>query len=930
MIKYFILSLMVVSLPLIACAEKAVVEIRNLRCEGLSDPQGIGCISPRLSWELNSDTRDVHQESYRILVASSLEKLKANNGDLWDSKKVKSNHSVLIPYTGKALDSRTECYWKVQVSTNKGISGWSEAASWSVGLLNSFDWQGQWIGLDKTFPGDVLEGHTRLAARYFRKAFVIDKEIKQAVLYISGLGLYECFINNNRIGAQELSPTPTDYAKRAKYNTFDVTKPLMSGNNAIGVVLGNGFFFSSRTSVPYGVPPIERYGFPKMLLQLEINYTDGTREIIASDNSWKVTADGPIRANNEFDGEEYDARKEMPSWSYPGFEDSAWLPVELVDAPQGKLEAQLNRNIKVMEKVNPISIKEVKDGMYVMDMGQNMVGWLRMSVKGKKGTKVTLRFAEILKDDGTIYTANLREAKATDTYILKGESLEEWNPSFTYHGFRFVEITGYPGKPTIENFEGQVLYDEMPTTGSFETSDTTINQIYKNAYWGIRGNYRGIPTDCPQRDERLGWLGDRTMGSYGESFIFENNNLYAKWLDDIADSQIDNGSIPNVAPAYWKIYSDNMTWPGAYLSIANMLYEQYGNKEPIVKHYDSMKKWLYYMRDTYLVDNIMPQETYGDWCMPPESPELIHSKDPARKTDFAVTGTTFYYRMLYFMERFANLQNKSEDAKEFAEQAAVVKEAFNNKYFDKKTNQYSNNTVTANLLSLCHGLVPEGCEEAVFEHIVDKTLREFNGHVSTGLLGIQWLMRGLTKYGRPDIAFKIATNRDYPSWGYMKEKGATTIWELWNGDTADPTMNSANHVMLLGDLIIWYYENLAGIQNTPGSAGFKQITMKPCLITGLDYVSASYHSAHGLIKSSWRKENRIFTWNIEVPCNTVATVYIPATTKEGVVENNGKAASAKGIRFIKMEGAYAVFEVGSGNYNFISVTDLPRNIYIRR
>jgi alpha-L-rhamnosidase len=909
--KIFILSLWVVSL-LTACGEKALIEVDNLRCEELVNPVGIDSPNPRLSWEILSGSRDIRQKSYQILVASSAEKLENDEGDLWDSGKDKSDNSIFVSYKGAKLDSRTACYWKVRVTTNKGKSEWSKPALWIMGLTEQADWQAKWTGLDKSYPQDVLAGKTRLAARYFRKEFAAEnKEIANATLYLSGLGFYEAYINAARIGEQVLSPTPTDYSKVVKYNTFDLTSQLVKGVNTIGVTLGNGRFFSMRSR------GVRNFGFPKLILQLEINYADGSKQTIVSDDSWKVTADGPVLTNSEFDGEEYDARKEMPGWNKSGFDDSAWIPAELVEAPGGKLEAQINKNIKVMETIRPVSVSEIQPGVFIMDMGQNMVGWLRMKVKGKAGDEVKLRFAETLKDDGTLYLDNLRGALITDKYTLKGDAGETWSPSFTYHGFRFVEISGFPEKPDVSNFEGLVVYDEMDVTGKFETSDKTINQIYKNAYWGIRGNYRGMPTDCPQRDERMGWLGDRAVGSHGESFIFGNNNLYAKWLDDIEQSQRENGSIPDVAPNYWSVYSDNMTWPGAYVIIANMLYEQYGNREPIEKHYESMKKWINYMRDKHSKDNIMLKDTYGDWCMPPESPDLIHSQDPARKTDGAVLSTTFYFRILNLLEKFAVLLDKEEDANVFAQQAEVVKNAFNDKYFDKETKQYSNNTVTANLLPLCYGMVSDEYKEDVFKNIVDKTMGEFKGHVSTGLVGIQWLMRGLTEYGRPDIAFKIATNKDYPSWGYMIENDATTIWELWNGNTADPSMNSGNHVMLLGDLLVWFYECLAGIQNNPNNVGFEEIIMKPYPVDGLDYVKASYKSVRGLIKSEWSKTNGLFSWDITVPCNSTATVYIPITAeKNKVMESGKKASSSKGVKFLHSTEQYRVFKIGSGNYNF--------------
>ncbi|MDR1861058.1 MAG: glycoside hydrolase family 78 protein [Bacteroidales bacterium] len=931
--KRFIVMLCALSL---ACQqEDGQIEVTSPQCELTVSPQGIDCLQPRLSWQIESPERGVVQKARRIIVASSPEKLAADEGDIWDSGKVKSSASVFVPYGGTALESRKTYFWKVQVLTNKG-AGWSAPAQWSMGLLTPDDWQAKWTGLEQAFPDDVTAGATRLAARYFRKEFDAKEKPAKATLYISGLGLYKLYLNGQKTGDCELSPTPTDYIKVVKYNTFDVTDAITAGRNAIGTILGNGRYFSFRQ------PGAKHFGKPRMLLQLEIEYADGSKQTVVSDDTWKVTANGPIIANNEYDGEEYDARKEMPGWNATGFDDSKWLPAELVAAPDGKIEAQLNANIKVMEELAPKSIKELTPGTWILDMGQNMVGWLQMRVTGPAGTAVKLRFAETVNADGSLYMANLRSAKVTDVYTLKGSAPETWEPMFTYHGFRYVEITGFPGTPQPADFTGKVVYDEMETTGLFTTSDATINQVYKNAYWGIRGNYRGMPTDCPQRDERMGWLGDRAVGSHGESFIFNNHNLYAKWLDDIEQAQREDGSIPDVAPNYWPIYSDNMTWPGAYIIIANMLYEQFGDSQPLTKHYESMKKWMAYMHDKHTADHIVTKDTYGDWCMPPEKPELIHSKDPARKTDGAVLSTTFYYRMLTLLEHFANLQGKTDDAKAFSTEAKVVKDAYNAKFFDSKTAQYSNNTVTANLLSLCYGMVPDGFEDKVFANIVEKTEHDFASHISTGLVGVQWLMRGLSDHGRADLALKIATNRDYPSWGYMLENDATTIWELWNGNTADPAMNSHNHVMLLGDLIVWYYEYLAGIRNAPGSAAFEQIVMRPHVVNGLTSVNASYKSVRGLIKSSWKnatdkvlkdisvpisknigtdlqvKLNGKFQWDITIPGNATATVWIPASDAGEVTESGVAATSASGVKYLRKEGGYVLFKIGSGKYSFVS------------
>lgn len=892
-----------------ASARKKNITITNLRCELINNPEGIDISSPRLSWELYSEEKSVLQKNYHIIVSSSLDKLDADEGDIWDSGEVRSDASVFVPYNGKALKSRTECYWKVCVTTNKGKSGWSSPAKWTMGLLNPEEWSAQWIGLDKSFEWDEpTAGCTRLSARYLRKEFGLTSQPVKATLYLCGLGLYKLHINGKTIGNQELSPTPTDYRKEVKYNTFDVTKEFQNGANAIGVVLGNGRFFHMRHS--------NVLEYPKMIMQLELEFTDGSKKIIVSDSSWKITADGPIRANNEYDGEEYDARKEMPGWDKAGFDDKSWIKAELITPPTGVLSAQLNRNIKKMDVIRPVSMQKLKEGTYIMDMGQNMVGWVSMKVKGQEGNQVQLRFAEFLNDDRTINQDNLRGALATDKYTLKGGDIERWEPYFTSHGFRFVEITGYPGAPTVNDFEGYVIYDEMEQTGSFETSNTLVNQIYKNAYWSIRGNYRGMPTDCPQRSERMGWTGDRAIGSYGESFIFNNHNLYSKWVNDIQITQLENGSVSDIAPSYWSHYTDNMTWPGTYLTVSNMLYEQYGDKRPIEKYYESMKKWLYYMRDSYLTpEHIMPRDQYGDWCAPPEDPTFNDPMNPNLITDKELIGTSYYFYMLRLLEKFANLLNKKEDATEFAAQSSLVKEAYNTKFLNKENGYYSNNTVTANLLSLSFGLVPEEYKQIVFENIQNRTLNEFKGHVSSGIIGCQWLMRGFTDNGRPDIAYQMLQKTDYPSFGYMIEKGATTIWEHWNGDAMAKWIDSQNHVMQLGDLVIWFYENLAGIKNTSGYYGFKNITMKPEIIEGLDYVNASFHSAHGLIKSSWKKTETRFLWNISIPGNTTAIVYIPASSRNAVKEN-GKIPSKKNIRFIKMEGSYAVFRVGAGNYAF--------------
>lgn len=877
------------------------VEVTRLQVEMKSNPLGIDVAQPRFSWQIASDKPDLMQVGYRIQVAASPEDLQSGKNLLWDSGEITSDCSLFIPYEGEMLQSRQSYYWRVKVKTNQSAGDWSEVQMWSMAILNPTEWKARWIGENQmSNPGETDKDHTRLAARFLRKPFSINKEVKRATLYISGLGSSESYLNGKRISEDIFAPMPSHYPTRVYYNVYDVTDLLQQGDNLLGVVLGNGRYFAMRN------PGMLTYGLPSLLAQLEMEYTDGTTEQVVSDTSWKVTSQGPIIANNEFDGEEYDARKELKGWNTAQYDDSAWKTAELMDEPQGKLVAQPNPNLTIQDTVKPIQVIARSDGKYILDMGQNMVGWLNVQLKGKAGKPITLKFAEILNPDTTLYLANLRSAKVTDVYTPASDAAFTWEPSFVYHGFRYVEVDGLDYRPEPSDFSGYVIYDEMPTTGKFKSSNPLVDQIHKNAYWGIRGNYRGMPTDCPQRDERLGWLGDRVTGASGEAYLFNNALLYNKWLQDIEDSMSPEGSISDVSPKYWTIYNDDVTWPAAFFTVAEMLHRQFGDDSAIRRHYPAMKKWMQHMEQTAMQDYIITKDTYGDWCMPPEEQHLIHSQDPARKTDGSILGTSVYYNLLHLMMKFADICGKSEDIAGYQQLADKMKEAYNKKFFNPETAQYGNNTVTANMLSLRLGLVPEGYEQKVFDNIVQKTEVDFKGHVSTGVLGIQHLMRGLTEYGRKDLAYKILTNEDYPSWGYMINKGATTIWELWNGDTADPAMNSANHVMLLGDLLIWYYEDLAGIKCADDAVAFKKIEMSPVLPEGLDYVDASYESAYGTIESEWTRDGDKLTWRVVVPGNTSAQVYFP----EGY-----QKASNSDLGNVHYSDDKKV-EVGSGEYIF--------------
>ena len=1045
---------------LVSVRSFAAVSVGELRCEHLQNPQGIDVPQPRLSWLLQSSEPDVKQFAYEILVASSEYKLKSGEADLWDSGKISTDESILIPYAGKTLTSRAECFWKVRVWNAAGkVSDWSHPALWTMGILDANDWHAQWIGQEgadvtnyffgtswiwsvnadtqtnyfrrvvtipanrkikraifeytgdnecrgwinqfdlgarnsfktvkwnnittrlepgKTYLFGLTGSHNgksnnsagviglltieftegepliiqtddkwkvsnnpeggwntagfddsnwstpkilgpagmepwgetrvpedrRLAARYLRKDFSVDKQIAHATVSFSGLGLSELYLNGNKIGDAVLSPAFAQYDKRAFYVTYDVTKDLQRGANALGVILGNGRFYADRSKVYAGTV---NFGFPKLLLNLHIEYADGSTAEIVSDESWKLTTDGPIRANNDYDGEEYDARKEFFGWNKSGFDDSTWSAAQIVATPGGIISAQMQKPIRVTETLKPISVKEIHPGVFIFDMGQNMVGWCRLHVSGAAGTQIMLRHAETLKPDGSLYMANLRGAEVTDTYTLKGDGVETWAPRFTSHGFRFVEVTGFPSTPDLNSLEGRVVNDDLPTAGNFLCSNDLINRIYTNIVWGTRGNYRSLPTDCPQRDERQGWLGDRSEECKGESYLFDISELYAKWRQDMADAQRTNGRIPDVAPAYWPIYSDNVTWPSSAIIIPSALERQFGDTASIGKNYDGAKLWMNHML-TYASENIISKDNYGDWCVPPEEAHLIHSKDPARQTDKALLATSYYYYDLCLMEKYAKQLGKTDDATRWGKLAEDFKTAFNNKFLDRKKGQYSNGTQTSCVLPLAFGLVPDDMKEKIFAKLVANITDVTKGHIGTGLIGGQYLNRVLSDNGRADLCYTIASQKDYPSWGYMVEQGATTIWELWNGNTADPTMNSGNHVMLIGDLVVWFYEYLGGI--APASPGFKTIVMKPVPVGDLTFVKATHNSPYGLIASEWYRDGNKFDWQIEIPANATATVYVPAAKLENV-----KVQDATPVRF---ENGRAIFELGSGKYHFIS------------
>lgn len=865
------------------------VTVSHLTTERMTAPMSIATPAPRLGWRINSTKNDVMQTEYHVIVASTKEKAEKLEGDLWDET-VKSDRSQWITYKGRQLRSNTKCYWRVKVTTTQGESGWSDVAVWNIGLLNESDWQGQWIGIDRDMPWDVEAVHSRLSSRYLRHEFDVEKPVKSAMLYISGLGMYEAFINGKKVGDKELAQLPTDYRRTVYYDAYDVTDMMSQGKAAIGVVLGNGRYYTmQQKKKPY---KITNFGYPKLRAYLIITYDDGKQRRIFTNDKWRLTADGPIRSNNEYDGEIYDARKTLGDWTMPGYNDSKWMTAERVGIPLGTVRGSMTPGMKVVKTLTPRTVTK-RNGGVVVDMGQNMAGWLNVKMRNThSGDTVYIRFAEKLNDDGSLYVANLRNAESTDKYVARGDEQGEWwHPHFSYHGFRYAEISGMGDEVKAEDIEAQVISDDMLQTGKFECADTILNKVYNNAVWGILGNYKGMPVDCPQRDERQPWLGDHTRGCFGEAFVFDNNTLYAKWMRDICEAQREDGCIPDVAPAYWNYYSDNVTWPAALPFSLEMLHRQYGDDAPMRQWYGNVKRWMEHMKNQYGSDGLMPRDKYGDWCLPPEDLTLIHAKDPSRQTDGTLIATAYYYQLNKLMARFAKMQGLNADAESFTVEAERVKKAFNAKFLTVNRGTsvvpghllypdstcYKGNTVTANLLPLVFGMIDDSYVKGEVEkNIIRNIITDNKGHVACGVIGISWLLNGLSDMGRGDIAWLLATNKTYPSWGYMAEHGATTIWELWNGDTANPWMNSCNHVMLLGDLLSWLYEHVVGIAADDANPGFKHVIMRPDFnVDEINFINGEYESIYGTIGSNWKKVDGQLIWDIILPANTTATVTLP-------------------------------------------------------
>lgn len=893
-------------------ASYAQIKVQHLLTENQVDPISIDASSPRFSWQLSAvNKRDVMQTAYEI-------KIKRDGKLVWNSGKVISDQSVYIPYKGEKLLSGQKYYWQVRVWDNIGkVSGWSESASWQMGLLTPVDWKAKWIT-----PGFTEDSVTR-PSPLFRKAFSLTKKIQSAIAYITAHGLYEAQINGQRVGDAFLTPGWTSYNKRLQYQAYNVTALLQQGENAAGAELGNGWY---RGYIGYDPKP-NLYGKDiALLFQLEVTYSDGTKETIVSDESWKSST-GPVRFAEIYYGATIDDRMQQKGWSTVKFNDKNWSGVMVKDLPKNTLVATFNEPVRKHETFKPVKIFTTPKGEKVIDFGQNLVGWVQMKVSGHEGDKITLSHAEVIDKAGNFYTDNLRTAKSQDVYILKGGGEETFEPQFTWQGFRYIKVEGYPGDLKPENFTAIALYSDMQPTGTFSCSNVLINQLQHNIQWGQKGNFLDIPTDCPQRDERLGWTGDAQVFSRTASFNMNVNNFFSKWLKDVAADQYKNGSVPFVIPNVIGDKSPNgpggsTGWADVATIIPWNMYLAYGDKRILEDQYSSMKAWVDYMQHQSNNDLWNTGFHFGDW--------LFYSLNDDTDGSSAITNKyliaqCFYAYSTQLLINAANVLGKTDDMAYYTTLLVKIKDAYLKEYVTPN-GLISSDTQTAYVLALEFDMLPENLRQQAAARLVSN-IRRYDNHLSTGFLGTPYLCHVLSRFGYTNVAYRLLLQDTYPSWLYPVKMGATTIWERWDGIKPDgtfetPTMNSYNHYAYgaIGD---WMYRVIAGIDTKTEGPGYKQIIIKPTIGGNLTGANADYETNYGRVSSHWKLDTGNFLLDVEIPANTNATIYVPSNGGNTLLESNKPIASEPDIKLADPVSGYIVVNVGSGIYHFSTVMAQP-------
>jgi len=877
----------------------------NLRTEYKINPVGIDVQQPRLSWEITSDRSDVKQTSCQIRVAVTIEDLKSGNNLIWNTGKINSEQSIHVPYQGPALKSGQRVYWQVRIwDDNDSPSVWSEFAHWEMGLLFPSDWQASWISQAKE---QNVSGP--LPCPIFRKEFMVDKEISSARAYVTCLGLYEMELNGQRVGDQVFTPGWTSYNNRLQYQTYDITEYLKTGKNAIGATVGNGWY---RGFLGW-VNNHNTYGNKQaLLMQIEIRYKDGSSGIFGTDDTWK-TSIGPILSSEIYHGETYDARLEKDGWSKAGYKNKDWVNAKIINHPKDILVAPEGPPVRKIEEVKPVKKFTTPEGEIVFDMGQNMVGWIRLNVKGTAGTTITLKHAEVLDKEGNIYIENLRAAKQIIQYTLRGGKEEIYEPHFTFQGFRYVAIEGYPGDPTLDDITGIVIHSDMPPTGNFECSNEMINQLQHNIQWGQKGNFLDVPTDCPQRDERMGWTGDAQVFALTACFNYDVAAFYTKWLKDLAADQFDNGSVPWVIPDVLN-RGGSAAWADASIIVPWTVYLSYGDKRILKEQYESMKAWVGYMKEQsgekYLWNT---GAHFGDWL----AFSTTRSDYPGATTDKDLIATAFFAYSTNLLQKIAEILDKQDDAIKYAALLKNIKHAFQ-KEFVTPGGRLASNTQTAYSMALAFDLLPKSIDKNAAERLAND-VKSFK-HITTGFVGTPLISNVLTEYGYTDLAYMLLNRKEYPSWLYPITMGATTIWERWDGlkpDSTfqDPGMNSFNHYAY-GAIGEWLYRVVAGIEIDKKDPGYKHILFQPHPGGGLTNAKATIHTMYGLVESGWKISDGLFNYQVIVPPNTHARVTLPNAVLEDVLENGKEMKNVTGIKDVQQDGKAVIIELGSGKYQF--------------
>ena len=893
-----------------AAPERAAPAVADLRCEYKVNPLGIDVERPRLSWRLISEARGAMQSAYRIQVAESEEALQSGEDLLWDTGKVDSDRSIHHAYDGPALEARQRYFWRVRTWDEGGeATGWSAPAWWEMGLLEPSDWEAQWI--EPAFEEDSTASQS---SPMLRTDFAVDGELASARLYVTAHGLYEMHLNGERVGTQLFTPGWTSYHERLQYQTFDVGDLLQQGENTLGAILGDGWYRGY-----FGFQGARnQYGTTLALLaQLEVTYADGRTQVaVQAGDGWRA-ATGPIRTSDIYMGETYDAQQEKPGWATPGYDASDWQGVRTADYSKETLIAPAAPPVRRIQTLKPVRVFETPEGDTVFDMGQNMVGWVRMTVEGEAGTEVTLRHAEVLDKEGNFYTANLRSAAATDRYTLKGGGEEVYEPHFTFHGFRYVAVEGYPGEPTLDDFTGVVIHSDMPPSGHFESSEPLVNQLQHNIVWGQKGNFLDVPTDTPARDERLGWTGDAQVFAQTAAFNMKVASFFTKWLRDLAADQHESGSIPDVIPDILSVNQSASTgWADAGVIVPWAVYQSYGDTRILERQYESMTAWVDYMREEAQTDEDMyvwdTGSHYGDWL----AYSTTRSDYPGATTSKDLIATAYFAYSADLLARIAGVLDREEDAQTYKQLSENVKEAFRAEFVTQR-GRVTSSTQTAYVLALAFDLLPEDQRAQAAKRLADDV--RTRGHLTTGFLGTPDLAHVLSQYGYLSEAYDLLLRTEYPSWLYPVTRGATTMWERWDGIKPDSSfqdvgMNSFNHYAYgaVGD---WLYRTVAGVEaRTPG---YKEILIAPRPGGGLSHARARLISIHGPIESSWAVEDSTFRLSVHIPANTRARVRLPkAAGAERVTEGGQPLAEADGVERVRQDGEDVTLDVGAGRYVF--------------